>query len=144
MLLCIAIKTDNIFQLFHHIKNDRAALVVHKSGEEAVAETGYMQGRKLPAAGKAVFIYSATVVGQKMAGHTVDHHQFMPAFFQVSRIEFRARLPEMVRQSASFLIRNYDHQAFTTIATCGAIHAGRYLRIQLLYDLIKLGSVAAF
>lgn len=119
-LLGSSFKPHFLFQLFHYIKNNGAALIVHKSGKEPVFEVGKVQGRKLFAAFKTMFIHAAFIITEKGAGHAVHDHEPAAAFFEVFPVESFAGLAQVLGEVVGFRIIDQYHQAFAAITAIGA------------------------
>jgi hypothetical protein len=77
---------------------------MHERGEETARKFGQVQCREFLASLKPVFVNSAFVVAQKMAGHAVHDHQPVAPFFEVLLVErfarFGCRWPESLSASS--------------------------------------------
>ena len=74
-MLHIPLKPHLILQLLHHIKNDGASFIMHKSGKQPVFKIGQVQGGKFFTAFKTVFVNTAFVITEKGTGHSVHDHR---------------------------------------------------------------------
>lgn len=119
-LLGSSFKPHFLFQLFHHIKNNGASLIMHKGGKEPVFEMGKVKGRKFFATLKAVFIHTAFIITEEGAGHAVHDHESAAAFFEVFPVESFAGLTQVLGEVVGFRIIDQYHQAFAAITAIGA------------------------
>lgn len=79
-----------------------------------------VQGGKLFAAFKTVFIHTAFIIAEKRAGHAVHDHESAAAFFEVFAVECFAGLAQVLGEVVGFRIIDQYHQAFATITAIGA------------------------
>lgn len=150
----ILIKMQNRFQLFHHVENDGAAVIVHHGREHTVAETREVQGGKFAAALKTVFVYGATVPGEEVTGDGVEEHHTIAALFDIGFIERGATQLQVCREIIRLSFIDVHHQAFAAIAAAGAVdrrgdgsiqevdlgvYFGRIVRLQERAKTIVLG-----
>lgn len=96
---------------------------MHKCGEEPVFEMWQVQGGKLFAAFKPVFIHTAFIIAEKGAGHTVHDHEPAAPFFQVFAVESIAGLAQVLGEVVGFCVIDQYHQALAAITAIGAADA---------------------
>lgn len=110
-----------VFEPFHHVEDDGAALIVHESGKRSLFEAGEVKGGELAATRETVFVYAAFIALEEVAGNGAHQHPSAKAFFNKAVFELSAAEIKMDGELVGFLLFHVYHETFAAVAAVRAV-----------------------
>lgn len=132
-----------VFESFHHVEDDGAALIVHERCKRSLSESGEVKRRELAASREAVFVHAAFVPFQEMTGNGAHQHPSAKTFFNKAVLKFVAAEIKMRGEVFGLLFFQVYHEAFAAVAAVGAVDRRSDFSVQPGHQSVDFGAVVA-